>query len=262
MKQRVELMAERLGGKRAIVTGAASGIGLATARRLLAEGARVVLSDVRQDALDEACAGLGNGATAIACDVGDESSVANLIAGAIGALGGLDVVAHCAGIVRAGRTHEVPTSDWDALIRVNLTGAFLVLKHSIPHLLAAGGGSIVTIGSVGSVVAAGRCAGYDASKGGVLQLTRSVAVEYCEDGIRANCVLPGVVKTSLAASSIALHGPMSTDTSKAPAARLRIPMERAAAPEEIAAVVAFLASDDASFMTGAAIAADGGYTAI
>lgn len=256
-------MTARLSGKRAIVTGAASGIGLATVERLVAEGARVVMMDVRHEALAEACRGTGNQAVPIACDVGDEASVSAAIAEAASRLGGgIDVVAHCAGIVRGSRTHETSLSEWDALIRVNLTGAFLVVKHALPHLLAAGGGSIVTIGSVGSVVAAGRCSGYDASKAGVLQLTRSVAVEYCEDGIRANCVLPGFVRTSLASSSIALHGPMNTDSSKAPAARLRIPMERAAEPAEIAAVVAFLASDDASFVTGAAIAADGGYTAI
>jgi NAD(P)-dependent dehydrogenase (short-subunit alcohol dehydrogenase family) len=252
----------RLQGKRAIVTGAASGMGLATVSRFLAEGARVVLIDARADALAEASQQFAGQAMAITCDVADESAVAAAIAGTVAELGGIDVVAHCAGIVRTFRTHEISLADWDSIIRVNLTGAFLVIKHAIPHLLAAGGGSIVTIGSVGSVVAAGRCSGYDAAKGGVLQLTRAVAVEYCEEGIRANCVLPGYVKTSLVASSIALHGPMSTDTRQAPASRLRVPMERAADPSEIASVVAFLASDDASFITGAAIAADGGYTAI
>jgi NAD(P)-dependent dehydrogenase (short-subunit alcohol dehydrogenase family) len=109
---------------------------------------------------------------------------------------------------------------------------------------------------------AGRTSAYDTSKGGVLQLTRAVAVEYAEAGIRANFVLPGLVRTSLAASSIELRGPMDMDTSKAPASRLRIPIERYADPDEIAAVSAFLASDDASLMTGAAVAVDGGYTAI
>jgi NAD(P)-dependent dehydrogenase (short-subunit alcohol dehydrogenase family) len=252
----------RLQGKRAIVTGAASGMGFATVSRFLAEGARVVMVDARADALAEASLQFAGQTTAITCDVGDESAVVAAITKTVTALGGIDVVAHCAGIVRTSRTHETSLSDWDAIIRVNLTGAFLVIKHAVPHLLKAGGGSIVTIGSVGSVVAAGRCSGYDAAKGGVLQLTRAVAVEYCEEGIRANCVLPGYVKTSLVASSVALHGPMSTDTRQAPASRLRVPMERAADPSEIASVVAFLASDDASFITGAAIAADGGYTAI
>lgn len=255
--------ARRLQGKRAIVTGAASGMGFATAVRFLAEGANVVMLDARADALAEASRQLDGRAAAITCDVGDEAAVTDAVTRSVTELGGgMDIVAHCAGIVRTSRTHETPLADWDAIIRVNLTGTFLVIKHALPHLLAAGGGSIVTIGSVGSVVAAGRCSGYDASKGGVLQLTRAIAVEYCEEGIRANCVLPGFVKTSLVASSVALHGPMSTDTRQAPASRLRVPMDRAADPAEIASVVAFLASDDASFITGAAIAADGGYTAI
>jgi NAD(P)-dependent dehydrogenase (short-subunit alcohol dehydrogenase family) len=125
-----------------------------------------------------------------------------------------------------------------------------------------GGGAIVTIGSVSSVVAAGRTCAYDASKGGVLALTRSIAVENAEHGIRANCVLPGIVRTPLAANSVELYGQMSGDTSKLPVNRIRVPMERHADPSEIASVVAFLASEDASFMTGAAITADGGYTAI
>jgi NAD(P)-dependent dehydrogenase (short-subunit alcohol dehydrogenase family) len=112
------------------------------------------------------------------------------------------------------------------------------------------------------MVAAGRTCAYDASKGGVLQLTRAIAVEYADRRIRANCVLPGIVRTPLAANSVALHGEMAGDPSKLVANRTRVPMERAAEPAEIASVAAFLASDDASFITGAAITVDGGYTAI
>jgi len=148
------------------------------------------------------------------------------------------------------------------VIGVNLTGVFLTLKHALPFLLEAGGGAIVTIGSTASLVAAGRTASYDASKGGVLQLTRAVAVEYAEQGIRANCVCPGVVRTDLAANSRVLDAPLSADDAAGPSTRLRIPMPRAADPSEIAAVVAFLCSDDASFLTGAAVPVDGGYTAI
>jgi NAD(P)-dependent dehydrogenase (short-subunit alcohol dehydrogenase family) len=258
----LNLRATRLMGKRALVTGGASGIGLACARRLAAEGASVVICDIRSEALEKARPQLPAGTHAIACDVSSASAVEDLVVRAVQLLGGLDTVVTCAGIVRSGPTHSVPLDQWDMVIRTNLTGTFLVLRHCIAQFLQGGGGAIVTTGSVSSVVAAGRTSAYDASKGGVLQLTRAVAVEYAEAGIRANCVLPGLVRTSLAASSIELHGPMNTDTSNAPASRLRIPVERYADPDEIAAVCAFLASDDASFMTGAAVAVDGGYTAI
>jgi len=248
--------------RRAIVTGAASGIGLAVARRLAAEGARVALADLRRDSLESSCRELGASVHAVAGDVGSEPDVRRMVHDAKEWLGGLDLVVTSAGIVRTGSTPELPLSTWDTVIRVNLTGTFLVLKHCLGPLREAGGGAIVTIGSVSSVVAAGRTCAYDASKAGVLALTRSVAVENAGYGIRANCVLPGIVRTPLAANSVELYGAMSVDTSGLPANRIKVPMERHAKPSEIASVVAFLASEDASFMTGAAITADGGYTAI
>lgn len=246
------------------MTGGGSGIGAATVRRLAAEGAAVAVLDVRTKAAEEVAAAVraaGGSADAITCDVADPASVADAVEVAAATLGGLDAVVPAAGIARAGITHELSLEEWELTLRVNLTGVFLTLRAAIPHLLAAGGGSIVTVGSVASLVAAGQAASYDASKGGVLQLTRAVAAEYADRSIRASCVCPGVVRTGLGANTKALHG-RSPGPSIGIADRMPIPMDRAADPDELAGVIAFLVSDDASFVTGAAIAADGGYTAI
>jgi NAD(P)-dependent dehydrogenase (short-subunit alcohol dehydrogenase family) len=254
-----------LSGRRAIVTGAGSGIGEACARSLAAQGAGVAVLDVRADAAERVAAELeadGARAVGLQCDVGSERSVASAVSAASGALGGLDAVVTSAGITRTGETDGLSLEEWEMVIRVNLTGAFLTLKHTLGALVAAGGGTVVTIGSVASLVAAGRASSYDASKGGVLQLTRAIAAEYADRGIRANCVCPGVVGTALAQNSQSLYGAFDLGAGPATARRTRAPIARSAEPGEVAAVVAFLCSDASSFMTGAAVPVDGGFTAV
>lgn len=254
-----------LQGRRALITGAGSGIGAACARLIAAQGAAVAALDVRPGAADGLSAELradGAQAIGIECDVGEERSVAAAAQSAADALGSLDTVVAAAGIAPRSRTHDLSLEQWDNVIRVNLTGVFLTLRHTLGLLIEAGGGSVVTIGSVASLVAAGTSSVYDASKGGVLQLTRAIAAEYADDGIRANCVCPGFVATQLSANTAAVHGPTTSVVEAPPAERIRRPIERRADPLEIAAVVAFLCSDAASFMTGTAVPVDGGYTAV
>ncbi|CCW12826.1 MULTISPECIES: SDR family NAD(P)-dependent oxidoreductase [Rhodococcus] len=256
-------LTQRLAGRRVFLTGGGSGIGAAVAHRLAAEGAAVAVTDAREDAAVEvADAVRAAGGTVIGsvCDVGDEASVAAAVEAAVAEFGGLDGVVTCAGISGTAMLHEMDLGHWERILRVNLTGTFLPLRATIPHLLDADGGSIVTVGSVASLVSTNlNTPGYDASKGGVLQLTRSVAMGYADRGIRANCLCPGLVSTGLRANSAALQGPEPEAT------RSRVventALARSADPGEMASVVAFLLSDDASFMTGAAIAADGGLTA-
>lgn len=257
---------ERLAGRRALVTGGGSGIGRAVAHRLAAEGAAVGVVDVRDgaaEAVASAITGEGGKAFAATGDVGREASVEASTGEIVASLGGLDTVVACAGLAYPGTTHGTTLEAWETMLRVNLTGVFLTVKHALPHLLEAGGGSIVTIGSVASLVAAGQSSAYDASKGGVLQFTRAVAVEYVDRGIRANCVCPGKVATDLGANSRVITDQADASGRRRPGAdRLDVPMSRLSEPAEIAAAVAFLCSDDASFVTGVALPVDGGYTAI
>ena len=255
----------RLDGCRALVTGAGGGIGSACAYRLAAGGASVALVDMRGGAAEAVASKIredGGNAIGFEGDVGSQPSMQTVADEAAKALDGLDTIVPCAAISVPSATTALSLEIWDTLIRVNLTGVFLTIKSALPHLLAAGGGCIVTIGSMGSLVAAGESCAYDASKGGVLQFTRAIAVEYAAEGIRANCVCPGRVPTGLGVNSHQLTSLSSVQPKDSASRRAYIPMSRSGDPDEIAAVVAFMCSDGASYMTGAAIPVDGGYSAV
>lgn len=245
-------------GRKVLITGGAGGIGAAAARRLVAEGAAVAVLDldgVAAKALADELVAAGGTALAVAADVSDADSVGDAVGHAATELGGIDGLVTCAGIARSALVHEMSVEDWNAVVGINLTGSFLAARAVLPHLLEAPRSSVVTIGSVASLVSANtNTCGYDASKAGVLGLTRSIAVGYADRGVRANTLCPGVVDTPLARKARESGGVTST-------ALDRTPLARRAEVEEMAAIIAFLISHESSYMTGSTLTADGGLTA-
>ena len=252
----------RLDGKRAIITGAGMGMGRAAAVRFAQEGARVGLIDIDEAAvaaMAEAIRSVGGEALPLVADVTDEAQVAAAVERAVAAWGGLDVVVANAAIQLFGQDDRVDRLDlgvWRRTIEVNQTGVFLACKHGIRALLSSGGGNVVVTASPTSLY--GLAPGFDAyssSKAGVLGLVKVMANDYAREGIRVNAVIPGFTDTPLVRTVIA-------DDAERERLVKTIPMGRPGRPEEVAAVMAFLASDDAAYVTGAAWACDGGMTAI
>jgi meso-butanediol dehydrogenase/(S,S)-butanediol dehydrogenase/diacetyl reductase len=252
------LPAER---RRIAITGAASGIGRATADLLVTDGCDVVLLDVAADDLDGTHAALrGRSAGSVEAevlDVCDEHAIRATF-GALAASGGLDGLVNCAGIVETGSIEGTSRESWDRTIAVNLTAPWLCAKHALPAFRARGGGSIVNVGSTASIVGLPSLAAYCASKGGVAQLTRAMALDLAPQNIRANCVCPGHIDTPLGDRFIASHD--DPDVFRRAFAREH-PIGRLGRPIEVASVIAFLLSAESGFMTGALIPVDGGYTA-
>ncbi len=247
-----------LTGKAIIVTGAASGIGLAAAKLLAEAGAKLLLCDLDEAAAQQAASRCGGpGAVGLRCDVSNEDDVKSMVRAAVDTFGTLDGACNAAGVPQRGKLlHEVTADEWDHCHRVNLRGAFLCNKYQIAAMLETGGGAIVNIVSTAGMVGFPNGAEYCASKAGVLGLMRGAAIDYAQKGIRINSVLPGATDTPM------LAGAFAQDPGLKDALASVHPIGRLGQPSEIAAAARWLLSDEASFVTGAAYAVDGGHTAI
>jgi len=242
-----------LAGRRALVTGATGGLGAAVAHAFVREGARVALVARDRTKLEALCGELGEGAIATPADVGVWSEAGAAVEQAVGALGGLEAAVNAAAIDTVWRkTAELPVEEWDRAISVNLSGTFYVCHASLPHLTERGG-AIVNFTSVAGLRAWAEDAAYCASKAGVELLTRTIAVEYGAQGVRANCLAPGVIDAGM------------TDVITDPAERDELlgkqPLGRMGRPEEIAEAAVWLVSDASSFTTGSTLTVDGGFLA-
>lgn len=241
----------------AIITGAGSGLGRATAIRLAGEGAAAACLDVALPGAEQTAADIraaGGTARAYQADVSDPQSVRETVGRAVQDLGRPSVLVNCAGIGKFANAHDMAFEDWSRIIAVNLTGTFLMSQAVLPHMLE-GGGNIVNIASNAGLMGQPYSAAYCASKGGVVNLTRALAEEYLRRGVRVNCIAPGGMATPLQKSFRQL--PEGADPSLL--AKLRTPLGTAT-PDEVAALVAFVASDEGRYMTGAIVSIDGGLT--
>ncbi|SDT32911.1 NAD(P)-dependent dehydrogenase, short-chain alcohol dehydrogenase family [Friedmanniella luteola] len=256
-------VATGLEGRVALVTGAAGGIGAAIALALAADGARVVVADVADGTGSvDAVVAAGGEALAVRCDVSDPGQVAAAVDATLQRFGALDTLVNDAGISGgSGLLHETDVEDWLRTVAVNLTGPFLCTRAAMPHLLASGRGRVVNIASTYGLVGAPGAPAYCATKGGVVNLTRQLAVDYSPLGVRVNAICPGYVDTDMGGyrASLGPEGSAEANRRRESAAALQ-PIGRQAQAEEIARVAAFLVSDASSFMTGAVIPVDGGCT--
>lgn len=237
----------------ALITGAATGIGRASALRLADEGARLVCCDIETEALEETvkmAREAGAEVEGLECDVSDPGAVESAVAATVERFGQLHVVANVAGILHFEHTHEYPLESWDRILAVNLTGTFLICRAAIPHLLETRG-NIVNISSIAALAGHPWTAAYSASKGGVLALTRGIAVEYGKQGLRANAICPGSVTTKIAD---AFRVPEGADPKLV---RRIMPLDEFRGPEVVASTLAFVASDDGAHINGATLRVDG-----
>lgn len=250
----------RLKDKVAIVTGAASGIGKAAVHRFVEEGARVVLGDIDADGLRATSADLGEAVHTVPTDVSVPEDVEHLANTAVERFGTIDVLFSNAGIEFPSTVTEIDPADWNRVISVNLSSVFLCAKYVLPHMIENGGGSIINTASQLGLVGYRNFAVYNAAKGGVVNLTRNMALDYAEHNVRVNAICPGPIDTPHIERQVAGLDPQARDEAYRSIAGL-VPLGRLGTAEEIADGVLFLASDESSFMTGANLVIDGGYTA-
>jgi meso-butanediol dehydrogenase / (S,S)-butanediol dehydrogenase / diacetyl reductase len=252
---------QRLSGKMAFITGGGTGIGRACALLFAREGAKVAVAARRREKLDGVAQEIiaeGHEALALECDVTTKASVEKAVRAAEERFGGLNVIVNNAGGVHVGTAEETSDEDWNRVLAANLTGTFLVSRAGVPALRRAGGGSIVNIGSYLGLVGLKSRVAYCAAKGGVTLLTKAMALDHAAEKIRVNCICPALVETEMSLAAIAR---MPDPAAYRKLRESQIPMGRAGRPKEVAQLAVFLASDESAWMTGNAIAIDGGSTA-
>jgi NAD(P)-dependent dehydrogenase (short-subunit alcohol dehydrogenase family) len=249
----------RFESKSVMVTGGAHGIGRASALRFASEGAHVAIVDIREEEgrrVAEECGAAGGRGLAFRVDVSSPDEVAAVVEKVAGEFGGIDILHSNAGRLTAGTILEVTLEEWLRVLAVNVTSMFLVARAVVPIMQARGGGAVVTTGSISGMFGEPALAAYATSKAAVINLTRQMAIDFAPDGIRVNSVCPGWVDTGFNDPQFA-HDSMTAEDIQEAIART-VPMRRQGTPEEMAAAVAFLASDDASYITGTTLLVDGG----
>lgn len=248
----------RLSGKKALMIGAATGIGRAAAIQFAENGADLVIADINLPAAEEAIASLvkaGRHASAITCDVRDEASVRDTVATAESRMGGIDTLVFFAGLQKLGHAEQFSTTDWDAVFDVNARGTFLATKYAAPAIRKAGGGSIITTSSLAGLRGAPGMTGYAAAKGAVIAYTVALAQELAPDNIRVNSVLPGWIDTPFNNPAIALMGGVEAHGE---VVKRIVPLGRQGTPDEVAPIYVFLASEESRYITAKQMMVDGG----
>lgn len=252
-------MSERLKGKIGIVTGAGSGIGRACAIALTSEGAQVALVGRRRDRVEEVAHEIGDSAFAIPADVAKTSEVNRLVDETVSHFGRLDFLLNNAGVLHIGNAEQITEEQWDQTFKVNVRAVWRLSRSSLPHMRGGGGGSIINVASTLGIVGARNRAAYASSKGAVVLLTKSMAIDHGHENIRVNAICPGFVETELTAAVIGRAPDPAAVRRERTAAH---PIGRLGRPEDIAGLAVYLASDESSWVTGAVLPVDGGYLAV